>query len=83
MDSNELLADVAVSITDLKKNPVAALQTGQGSPIVVLNHNKPAIYCLSPEAYEELLEAADNHEIAKLIEQRLEGDFVEVSLDEL
>ncbi|SFC39750.1 antitoxin StbD [Marinospirillum celere] len=81
----QVLADFSVSISELKKNPSALLSQASGSPIAVLNHNKPAAYLIPAETYEALMDMLDDYELAKLVEER-RGDkdkAVTVSLDDL
>jgi antitoxin StbD len=37
-----VLADVTTSISELKKNPMAVVEQGEGFPVAVLNRNQPA-----------------------------------------
>lgn len=81
----QVLADFSVSISELKKNPSALISQASGSPIAVLNHNKPAAYLIPAETYEALLDTIDDFELAKLVEER-RGDkdqAIAVSLDDL
>jgi antitoxin StbD len=81
----QVLADFSVSISELKKNPSALLSQASGSPIAVLNHNKPAAYLVPAETYEALMDMLDDYELAKLVEER-RGDkdkAISVSLDDL
>lgn len=81
----KVLADFSVSISELKKNPSALLAKASGSPIAVLNHNKPAAYLVSAETYEALLDAIEDLELARLVEERRseKTKAVSVSLDDL
>ncbi|MDO8908525.1 MAG: type II toxin-antitoxin system Phd/YefM family antitoxin [Pseudohongiella sp.] len=81
----QVLADFSVSISELKKNPSALIAQASGSPIAVLNHNKPAAYLIPAATYEALMETIEDYELAKLVEER-RGDkdnAVTVSLDDL
>lgn len=81
----QVLADFSVSISELKKNPSSLLSQANGSPIAVLNHNKPAAYLVPADTYEALMDMIEDYELAKLVEERL-GDkeqAVPVSLDDL
>lgn len=81
----QVLADFSVSISELKKNPSALLSQANGSPIAVLNHNKPAAYLIPAETYEALMDMIEDYELAKLVEER-RGDkdkAITVSLDDL
>ncbi len=82
---HQVLADLSVSISELKKNPSALLSQASGSPIAVLNHNKPAAYLIPAETYEAMMEMLEDYELAKLVEER-RGDkhqAVTVTLDDL
>ena len=81
----QVLADFSVSISELKKNPSALLVQASGSPIAVLNHNKPAAYLIPAETYEVLMETIEDYELSRLVEER-RGDkdqAITVSLDDL
>ena len=79
----EILADSSVSVTELKKNPMAAVEAGQGFPVVVLNHNKPAFYCVPAEAYEALIDKLEDQELNEIADARQGQKVVKVTLDEL
>ncbi len=83
MANNEILADSCVSVTELKKNPMAAVESGNGFPVVVLNHNKPAFYCVPAEAYEILMDKLEDQELNKIADSRQGQKEVKVSIDEL
>ena len=81
----QVLADLSVSISELKKNPSALLAQASGSPIAVLNHNNPAAYLIPAETYEALMDMIDDLELAQLVEERRNGkdQAITVSLDDL
>lgn len=78
-----LLAEVAASVTDLKKDPMGTYREGNGDPMVILNRNEPAFYILSPERYEELLDRLDDAALARMIKERRGGPTVKVDIDDL
>ncbi len=78
-----VLADVVVSISDLKKNPMAAVSQGEGFPIAVLNRNQPAFYCIPAESYEALLDKIEDLELNALADARAQQQRIPVDLDEL
>jgi antitoxin StbD len=43
---HQILAETAVRISELKKNPMATVAAGEGLSVAVLNRNEPAFYCL-------------------------------------
>jgi len=83
LESREILSDICVSVTELKKNPMAAVRSGEGFPIVVLNHNRPVFYCIPPEAYELLMDKLEDIEFNKIADSRKDQDIIKISIDEL
>ena len=83
--AHRVLAEMAVSISELKKNPMATVAAGEGLPVAVLNRNEPAFYCVPAKAYEQLMDLLDDLEFNRLADQRLAGgqEPVRLSLDEL
>ncbi len=81
----QVLADLSVSISELKKNPSSLLTQASGSPIAVLNHNRPTAYLIPAETYEALVDMLDDYELAALVEERRSDkeQAVPVSLDDL
>ena len=51
-----LLADLAISMSQFKKNPAAVLRQAAGQPVAVLNHNKVDFYLLEPALLASLLD---------------------------
>lgn len=39
---NIILSDTTASISELKKNPMATVNAGQGLPVAILNRNQPS-----------------------------------------
>jgi antitoxin StbD len=76
-------AAMAASITEFKRNPMAALAQAAGESLVVLNHNEPAFYCVPPELYEQILDALEDIELNALADARAGMTPVKVLLDEL
>lgn len=50
-----LLVELAVSMSDFKKNPAAVLREANGRPVAILNHNRVGFYLLEPRLLETLL----------------------------
>lgn len=76
-------ADMTVSVTELKRNFASVLSTAQNAPVAVLNHNKPEAYLLSARHYQNLMEMLEDLHDERIVEERMDGPFVDVSLDEL
>lgn len=78
-----VLADTVVSISDLKKNPMAVVAQGEGFPVAVLNRNQPAFYCVPAESYEALLDKIEDLELNALADSRSDQTRISVDIDEL
>ena len=78
-----IYTEITASISELKKNPMAAVSAGEGFPIVVLNRNKPAFYCVPADVYEAMLERLDDQELTRLVESRRSERGIPVTLDAL
>jgi antitoxin StbD len=76
-------ADLAVSVTEFKRNFAGVLATAKDAPVAVLNHNRPEVYLLSAKHYESMLNALEDMEDKRLAADRRTGPFVAVTLDEL
>jgi antitoxin StbD len=76
-------ANVAVSVSDLKKNPSQVMAQAAGQSVAVLNHNRVMAYMVPAARYEAMMEHLDDLELADLIKQRVDETPVRVSLDEL
>jgi len=81
----KIYADLAVSISELKRNPQALIDNAHGEAIALLNRNKPTAYIIPSETYEWLLELAEDIELGRIIEDRKaeKNEAVEVKIDEL
>lgn len=85
MGLQRIETDVAISVSDLKKNPSAVFAAAAGQPVAVLNHNKVMAYMVPPGIYEEMLEMIEDLELAQIVRER-EADPAEpvfVNLDDI
>lgn len=80
-----ILADVAVSMSEFKKNPIAILREAHNRPVAVLNNDKAAFYMIEPEFFEAIMEEVADQDLYKKILIRLadKSSAVEVDLDDL
>jgi antitoxin StbD len=78
-----ILAESTTSISELKKNPMAVVEQGDGFPVAVLNRNQPVFYCVPAQAYELLMDKLEDLELAQIIEERKNQPEIKVSLDDL
>lgn len=75
-----ILTDVTASVSELKKNPMATVGSGEGYPVAILNRNKPAFYCIPADLYEDILEQLDDQILAKIVEERRNQPLVDIDL---
>ncbi len=78
-----IYSNKTVSVTELKRNFAEIIQQADDSPIAILNHNRPEAYLVPAAHYERLMAYLEDLEDAKLVQERIGGPFVEVTLDEL
>lgn len=80
-----ILADVAVSMSEFKKNPAAVLREANHRPVAVLNHNRAAFYMVEPRLFGAMLDELADQEFFRKAASRLadKGRAVEVDIDEL
>ena len=81
--THQIFSKVTASISELKKNPMAAVDSGEGFPIAVLNRNKPAFYCVPAEVYEAMLDRLDDQELVAVVKERSAEPSIRVDLNEL
>ncbi|EFP3680334.1 type II toxin-antitoxin system Phd/YefM family antitoxin [Salmonella enterica] len=79
--ANIILSDTSASVSELKKNPMATVNAGDGYPVAILNRNQPAFYCVPAELYEKMLDALDDQELVKLVAERSNQQLHDVDLD--
>jgi antitoxin StbD len=81
--TSEVLTEISASIADLQKNPMAVVGQGEGSPVVILDQDQPAFYCVPTAVYEALMDKLEDIELNAIADQREAEPFREVSLDDL
>lgn len=64
-----ILADVAVSISGLKKNPAAVIAEARKRQVAITSRNRAVAYVISPEVWDHILDVFD--------ERKLEREFAE------
>lgn len=81
--THRVLTETAASISELKANPMKVVASGNGMPVVVLNRNEPAFYCVPANAYEAMMEMLDDVKLLELVKKRRHERSITVSLDDL
>lgn len=78
-----VMADLAVSVSELKKNPSAVMNGAQGGAVAVLNHNRVMGYMVPADVFEAMMERLDDMDLAELVKARSHETPISVSLDDL
>jgi len=78
-----ILAETAATLSELKKNPMAIVASGDGFPVAILDHNEPAFYCIPAKAYEILMDKLEDLELAAIVESRKFQAEIDMAWDDL
>lgn len=76
-------AGIAISVSDLKKNPSAVFERSGGEPVAVLNHNRVMGYMVPAALYEAMMERLDDADLIRIARERLAEPSCPVALDDL
>lgn len=76
-------AQIAVSVSDLKKSPTAIMDQAQGEAVAVLNHNRVMAYMVPADVYEAMMERLDDLALVDVIKARADEAPISVGLDDL
>ncbi|GHD81179.1 type II toxin-antitoxin system Phd/YefM family antitoxin [Vogesella fluminis] len=76
-----ILADLAVSMSEFKKNPSSILREAQHRPVAVLNHNKTAFYMVTPELFQAMVEELAERDLYRTILSRLAEKTQAIEVD--
>lgn len=66
-----ILADVGVSITDLKRNPAAVVAAARTQQVAILNRGRPVAYVISPEVWEFLTDMVADEQLKREAQEAL------------
>lgn len=80
-----IMADVTVSISDLKKNPAAVVAEARKRQVAITSRNRAVAYVISPEVWDHILDVFDDRKFEREYEERLDDidNAIPVSLDDL
>lgn len=76
-------AQIAVSVSDLKKSPTAIMDQAHGEAVAVLNHNRVMAYMVPADVYEAMMERLDDLALVDVIKSRADEAPISVGLDDL
>ena len=69
--THTVLAEVTASVSELKKDPMGTVAAGDGFPVVILNRNQPAFYCVPAKAFEAMMDRLDDMELNAIADARV------------
>lgn len=78
-----IFADIAVSVSELKKNPSGVLAGAGGMPVAVLNHNRVMGYMVPAELYESMMDRLEDIALVEIAKARAGEQGLPVNLDDL
>jgi len=81
--TNLILSNMTARITELKKHPMATVNSAQGEPLAILSHNEPVFYCVPAKTYEAMLDILEDIELVKLVQARTHEKEIEVDIHDL
>ena len=80
---NMIYARRSVSVTELKRSYADVVEAAAEGPVAVLNHNKPEAYLVGADIFAHMMELLEDLEDARLADERQDGPFVDVDLNDL
>ncbi|MBT4668721.1 MAG: antitoxin [Candidatus Ruthia sp.] len=83
INTNSILSDVSAGISELKKNPMSVVEQGDGSPVAILNRNKPVFYAVPANVYENMMSVIEDIELTAIVESRQNQPEVPSSIKQL
>ena len=83
VNTHTILADVSAGISELKKNPMLVMESGDGAPVAILNRNEPVFYAVPADVYEALMDKLEDIELSAIVRERLDQEEIEVDPNDL
>lgn len=77
------LANYVATIAELQDAPMKNALKGNGSPVAILEDNKPVFYCVPAKTWETLMEHLEDAELGKIAKQRAGEPTIALKIDEL
>jgi antitoxin StbD len=79
----EVLADLVVSLSELREDATGLMDRAGGKPIAVLDDDEVVAYLLSPAWYEAVVNLIEGAELARIARSRADEESIPVSIDNL
>ena len=81
--TNHIYAEISSGISELKKNPMAVVEQGEGGPVAILNRNQPVFYTIPAKMFEKIYNILEDIELRAIVEERQNDPEIEVDFNEL
>jgi antitoxin StbD len=81
--TNLILSNLTASITELKKHPMATVNSAEGEPLAILNRNEPVFYCVPTKMYEAIMDVLEDVQLAETVRERANEEEIEVDINDL
>lgn len=78
-----ILSNVTASITELKKHPMATVNSAHGEPLAILNRNEPVFYCVPTKTFQAMMDILEDLELAKIVKERANEKEIEIDVNDL
>ncbi len=80
-----LFSDLAVSVSEFKKNPAEILRKAGARPVAILSHNKPVFYVVAPKLFELMLKQLADVDLAEPVAERMKikDKAIEIDIDSI
>lgn len=78
-----ILADRAITVTELKRNPTLALNSAGEHPVAIMNHNKATHYAVPAALYERIMDMFEDFQDLNISRKREDTGSIRVKLSDL
>jgi antitoxin StbD len=76
-----ILADIGVSISDLKRNPAAVVAAAKIQQVAILNRNRPVAYVVAPDVWEHILDVFADRRLMREAQEALDEEGEDIPFD--
>ena len=81
--NRRILSDVCVTLSRFKENPTRAVRSANGAVVAVLDHGRPAFYCVPPRAFSAMMELVDDARSNTIADARRGQRVIKTALSDL
>lgn len=80
-----IMADVSVSISELKRNPAAVVEEARKRQVAITSRNRAVAYVISPEVWDHICEVFEDRKFEREFADRLDDidEAIPVTIEDL